>query len=157
MRMPRKGTTKVTDRQKRILAAARAGGVSVEKAAAAAGIAKGTAYKALADPGTRNLFREIKAAHSQELAGLYGLIVSTLAEDLEKAENEASRAKLRQEALQLVAYFEPQISGGSQAGGEAVTGPATAPTLGEILVRFNGSSSQGQHAPTHPVSNGTTP
>jgi hypothetical protein len=135
--MPAKGTSKVTERQKRILVAAKAGGIAIEKAAASAGVARSTAMKVLKDPGTREIFREIIASQDEALQGLMALVVKTLAEDLVSAQNDTNRARLRDEALKILAHARQLGNFGvtANAAGSDVSGGAM--TLGDILVRVS--------------------
>jgi hypothetical protein len=136
--VPAKGTTRVTERQRRILAAAKAGGVALKTAAAQAGVHVNTALKVLKDPGTREIFREIVASLDEELQQLAGLIVKTLATDLVSAQNESTRARLREEALKTMAHLRQLGNFGltSTAGSDASGG---AKTLGDILVQVSHS------------------
>ena len=152
--MPAKGTSKVTERQKRILIAAKAGGIAISKAAAAAGVHTNTALKVLKDPGNREIFREIVAAHDAELNGLFGLIVKTLEEDLVSADNQSNRARLREEGFKVLTLARQLGNFGVTASAVDGGGSGGAMTLGDILVRV--SHTQTTTLPAAPsASNGT--
>jgi hypothetical protein len=131
-----RGQSKVKDVKRRQIVAAKASGKTDQEVADITGVCRGTVHKVLKDPGTREIFREIVASLDEELQQLAGLIVKTLATDLVSAQNESTRARLREEALKTMAHLRQLGNFGltSTAGSDASGG---AKTLGDILVQHS--------------------
>lgn len=106
--MPSKGKTRVTDAQRRKIAAAKLAGKSRKRIAAEVGLADSTVSHQLADPRTVTLTLQLKHRNAPQIERMHGLMLDSLERDL-KSRNKTVCAMARGQFLRLLPLGDPPL------------------------------------------------
>lgn len=127
--MPRKGTKRVTDAQRRVMAAGRVAGKTVKALAQATGLAPKTVEKQLKDPRTVTYAQEYKARDEKALSEIWALMIKRLRRDIDAADPDIRR-HARGQFMKLLVLGEN--TNGDQPGNR----PPGDMTLEELLTAY---------------------
>lgn len=89
--MPAKGKKRVTDVQRRVMAAGRAQGKTAKQLAADTGLAEKTVEKQLKDPRTVTFVHEYKARSEKDLSAIWDLMIKRLKRDIDAIDPDIRR------------------------------------------------------------------
>lgn len=106
--MPAKGTSRVTDAQRRTLAAGRLAGKTAKQLATATGMAKKTVERQLKDPRTVAYAQGYKARDEADLAEMWKLMLKRLKKDIDSADADV-RSRARMAFMKLLVLGEAPL------------------------------------------------
>ncbi|MGP0075597.1 MAG: helix-turn-helix domain-containing protein [Bryobacteraceae bacterium] len=106
--MPAKGKTRVTDAQRRKIAAGRAAGKPRKRIAAEVGLAESTVARQLADPRTQTIALRFKHRYERKFETMYGLTLKSMEADL-RSKDKALVAAARMQFMRLLVLGDPPL------------------------------------------------
>lgn len=132
--MPAKGKPKVTDAQRKQIAAARVAGKTRKAIAHETGLSEHTVAHQLADPRTATFTLAMKAKNEPQMARMFALTLNTMEADL-KSKDKAISSAARAQFLRLMPLGDPpllRIAQADNSGGDF--------TLEELLVAYRSAA-----------------